>query len=356
MKLLCICPIGIGNYLLCYPSWSLLRSRLPGARLHLLALRSPIGDLAASDPLWSSTHLIDPTKQKDPAAAFRFITALRSEKFTASLSFFPSNKWQYNLLPFLAGIPRRIGFRYHLKRTASLSRLNTTTVPVDPQLHDVEQNLMFAARFLDVKPENLPVHFPELYTPSHLEQASSLLPSDTGLFVALHPGSSAEHGMDAKRWPPERFGQLADRICHRLNATALLLGGPDETGIKETASGAMTRPNVIIEPQDLRITAALLKKCSVCLCNDSGIMHLAACVGTPVIALFGPTDERRNGPWGRGHCIVRKAAEGFPLWTADNVGARHVPSGIDPRKSLLDLGVEEAWQYCDGFLRHITVH
>jgi heptosyltransferase-2 len=356
MKLLCICPIGIGNYLLCYPSWLLLRAQYPKAKLHLLALRSPIHDLAAPDPLWNAIHLIDPTKQNGLSAVFRLVAVIRSEKFSASLSFFPSNKWQYNLLPLLAGIPRRIGFRYHRKRAASLSWLNTRTIPVDPELHDVKQNLRFTARFLNINHDNLPVTFPELFTGEHLRRASSLLCSDRDTFVAIHAGSSAEHGMDAKRWPPERFGQLADRICSRVNATACIFGGPDEAEIKKAVAGTMSQPHIIFEPQELRLTAALLKKCTLCLCNDSGIMHLAACVGTPVIALFGPTDEKRNGPWGEGHCIVRKEMDGFPLWTAGNVGVRGSLSGINPRKSLLELSVEEAWQHCDGFLQQIKVH
>ena len=124
--------------------------------------REPIADLAAPDPVWNGIHCFDPTKQTSIGATLSLISALRSEKFSASLSFFPSNKWQYNLLPLLAGIPRRIGFRYHLKRTSSLSWLNSATVPVDPRLHDVDQNLRLSGRLLELTPEKLPLQFPAL--------------------------------------------------------------------------------------------------------------------------------------------------------------------------------------------------
>jgi len=79
-------------------------------------------------------------------------------------------------------------------------------------------------------------------------------------------------------------------------------------------------------------------------------MHLAACTGTPTAALFGPTDERRNGPYGANHCIIRKRNGPPPLWTAANVGSRSVPAGTDPRQSLLDLSTDEAWQQLEPFL------
>lgn len=159
--------------------------------------------------------------------------------------------------------------------------------------------------------------------------------------------------MDAKRWPPERFGELADRICTRLDSEALIFGGPDETELKHAVAAVMKRPCRIIEPHHLTITAALLRECILCLCNDSGIMHLAACGGVPVAALFGPTDERRNGPYGTSHCIIRKRMEGFPLWTAANVGSRAMPRGVDPRRSLLALSVDEAWELMNDFLARI---
>ncbi|MBN1758787.1 MAG: glycosyltransferase family 9 protein, partial [Chitinispirillaceae bacterium] len=215
MKILCICPIGIGNYLLCYPAWALLQKRLPDAELHLLALRKPILDLAANDPLWNTIHCIDPTKQKGTKHSLPFITTLRRERYDLSLSYFPSNTWQYNLLPFLAGAKKRFAFRYRLKRVATGSFLNTSLLPVDTGLHDVEQNLRLSSHVLGISlPEN-EVRFPRLFTGDELHQVKAELPPGRNRYLAVHPGSSAEHGMDAKRWPTGRFAELADRAAAR---------------------------------------------------------------------------------------------------------------------------------------------
>lgn len=354
MKLLCICPIGIGNYLLCYPAWTLLRRHLPDVELHLLALRKPILDLAGSDPLWDHIHSIDPTKQRGMADSLPFIAQLKKERYDGSLSYFPSNTWQYNLLPFCAGVKKRFAFSYRFKRMTSGSLLNSSLLAVDPRLHDVEQNIRLSTHFLKIPVPKETVSFPTLFTEKELDNARKELPEGAARYIAVHPGSSAEHGMDAKRWPAARFAELADRAASILDAHTLILGGPDELFLKQEVDAAMHTPCTVITPRPLSLTAALLIQCSLCICNDSGIMHLAACGGTATAALFGPTDEQRNGPYGANHCIIRKKDAPPPLWTAENVGNRKVPHGTDPRQWLLDLSTDEAWQQLEPFLhRHI---
>ena len=355
MKILCICPIGIGNYLLCYPAWKLLARYLPDARLHLLALRKPIVDLAARDPLWQRIHCIDPTKDKGPGAVVSFILRLRHERYDAGISYFPSNTWQYNLLPFLAGIRVRTAFHYLLKGTGSLSLLATSRLPVDPRLHDVRQNIMLTGHFLKKDLSEEPAEFPQLFTDDDVSRMAEFLPGGGRRYIAVHPGSSAEHGMDAKRWPAERFGVLAERAAKRLGAHVLIFGGPEETTLKRKTASCLSQPYRIIDSMPLPLTAAILRRCVFCLCNDSGIMHLAACGGVPTAALFGPTDERRNGPYGDHHCIIRKRDGTGPLWTAANVGSRSVPAGTDPRRSLLGLTVDEAWAQLEPFLHRIPL-
>lgn len=353
MKLLCICPIGIGNYLLFYPACKLLKKYRPDAQLHLLALRKPIAELAAPDPLWDKIHLIDPTKEKNKVKTIKFINSLRKEAYDVSLSFFPSNTWQYNLFPFLCAIPERYNFNYPLKQMQSLSVLNTDKLNIDPELHDVIQNVKLAAHFLDNNLSGDDICFPELYSDHEIEQTKKILGEGAPAYMAIHPGSSVEHGMDAKRWAPERFGLLADRICGTLGVKALIFGGPDELQIKKQVASVMNENCQIIEPQNLRLTAALMKQCALCLCNDSGLMHIAACVGIPVAAVFGPTDEKRNGPWGQGHLILRKEMKGFPLWTAKTVGSRAVPKGVDPMESINALSVDDAWEMVRPWLKKI---
>ena len=348
-KLLCICPIGIGNYLLCYPAFHHLKKSLPGSSLHLLALRKPITDLAVNDPLWDTIHLIEPTGKPDYGTILKFIRKLRSEHYSASISFFPSNTWQYQLLPFLAGIPKRHAFSYRYKKAASLSFLATNHIKVDAQLHDVEQNIALAIDVAGIPFTSASATvFPSLFSEEDTQKAENIL-TKAVRYIAIHPGSSAEHGMDAKRWAPERFGNLADRICQKIGATALIFGGPDEEPLKTVVKNSMQQPAEVIESLPLNVTAALMNRCTLCLCNDSGLMHLAACSTVPTIALFGPTDDKRNGPWGSNHCVIRNPGS-TPLWRADNVGNRNLPADCNPNSSLEELTTDEAWSQCAVFL------
>ena len=247
MKLLCICPIGIGNYLLFYPACNLIRSLRPDISLHMLALRNPIADLGNSDPLWDKIHIIDPTRTHDPRHIISFLNDIRSESYDASLSFFPSNKWQYNLLPFVCGIKERFAFNYPMKRISSLSFLNNRKLAIDCSLHDIHQNAALSGLLLECDLHGQKLNFPALFTEKEFADAQEFLRTGLPLKVAVHPGSSREHGMDVKRWAPERFGALADKICETFGAEALIFGGPDEKELKERTAESMKQPFRIVE-------------------------------------------------------------------------------------------------------------
>ncbi len=351
MKILCICPIGIGNYLMFYPACVALKRRRPDLSLHLLGLRRGILDFAEGDSLWDGIHVLDPTKTKAFSAKIEIVQTLRRARFDVSLNFFPENRREYNLLPFLAGIPKRIAFRYTKEPVGKMAFLRTDAVKVDETLHDVRQNISLLRKLVDIDPGEEPLSFPVLCNEKDEAWAGEYLSSlDADRYIGVHAGSSAEHGMDAKRWGAEKFAGLADALSQKLSARVLLFGGPDEALIKQKVVDGMKQPGHIVQPVSLRRTAALLGRCSIAVCNDSGLMHLSACFGTPTVGIFGPTDERRNGPMGEHTLVVRRHMKGFPLWTAANVGSRGVPEGINPRESLERLSVEDAWDMIEPWI------
>jgi heptosyltransferase-2 len=353
MDIQCICPIGIGNYLMCYPAFHRLKKKRPDASLHLVALRESIGAIAQGDPLWTSIEAFDPDRIKaDVARWWTILARMRRRHFDASLSFFPSNTWQYNVFPLLCGVSRRHAFRYAKKRLSSMSFFCTDPLPVDPSLHDIFQNLRLAYSFLGETAVSEPLVFPRQFLDEDKAWATKYCAETAPgkRCIAVHPGSSVEHGMAIKRWQPARFGSLCDEACRYLSAHAFIVGSKDESDVKQATAGSMKETAHVVEPVSIRKTAALLSECSLCICNDSGIMHMAACMGIPTVGIFGPTDEKRNGPYGPNTLVIRKAMNGFPLWTAENVGDRSVPRDMDPRASLSALTEEEAWQQLKPWL------
>jgi lipopolysaccharide heptosyltransferase II len=119
----------------------------------------------------------------------------------------------------------------------------------------------------------------------------------------IHPAARWK----TKRWPAERFARLADRLIVEHEARVILVGGADALGALDEVREQMKQKALNLGgATDLRQLAALLRRASLLVSNDSGPMHLAAAVGTPVAALFGPTDPRCVGPYGEGHIVLRK--------------------------------------------------
>jgi heptosyltransferase-2 len=125
--------------------------------------------------------------------------------------------------------------------------------------------------------------------------------SSTGPLIALNPGAS--HPVN--RWSTGHFAALADRLVQRLDARVIIVGGPDDVMLaEEIAARTDSKPLVLAGKLGLLQLGALLEQCAVLVSGDTGPLHLATAVGTPVIALFGAADPARTGPVGDGHIVV----------------------------------------------------
>jgi heptosyltransferase-1 len=122
--------------------------------------------------------------------------------------------------------------------------------------------------------------------------------------VLLNVGASKP----PNRWPPERFGALAQALARALDAPVGWTGGPGDKGFAERAqraAGAGTCARSWVGSTSLLQLAELARRARLFVSCDTGPMHLAAAVGAPVVALFGPADPRRTGPWGPGQRVVQ---------------------------------------------------
>jgi len=123
--------------------------------------------------------------------------------------------------------------------------------------------------------------------------------------VAIHPGSGG-YSL-ARRWSAEGFAQVADALVERHGARIVLVGASAD-GVSQVASLMRSEAVNLEGKTTLGQLAAILKKCDLFIGADSGVMHLAAAVGTPLAAIFGPSNHRAWGPWPRdGHHIILRA-------------------------------------------------
>ena len=137
------------------------------------------------------------------------------------------------------------------------------------------------------------------------------------LLIGIHPGGNWIY----KLWRAEKYAQLATILSKEKNGSILLFAGPNERKLQAQVADMMTTPftppyqggmdisPILIETENLREVAALIAACNVYIGNDTGPMHIAAAVGTPVIALFGSTNHIRSGPYGERHTVVQSGMD-----------------------------------------------
>jgi lipopolysaccharide heptosyltransferase II len=145
---------------------------------------------------------------------------------------------------------------------------------------------------------------PRLTPPAEaIARAEALLAGATRPIVGVH----AAGGRESKQWHLDRFAAVARDLARQRHATIVLTGRPDDRALVDSVKASLQDVRVIdtAGQLDLPATAALLARLDVLVTGDTGPMHLAAAMATPVVALFGPSNPARYGPLGEGHHVVR---------------------------------------------------
>lgn len=125
------------------------------------------------------------------------------------------------------------------------------------------------------------------------------------LIIGVHPGGNWQY----KLWSAKKYAELGDHLTEKYNTTILLFAGPNERKLQSEVAEMMNSQPIIIELDDLREVAALIASCNIYIGNDTGPMHIASAVGTPVIALFGSTNHIRSGPYGDQHKVIQSGLD-----------------------------------------------
>jgi ADP-heptose:LPS heptosyltransferase len=175
----------------------------------------------------------------------------------------------------------------------------TDVVAVSPDQHGVD--IGFAHVGMDPEGQNRQMEFSvtEARLGTVAEYLRRLRWSASDPIVGIHPGCLARHRQ--KRWPIGRFAAVAQWLVKKKRCRVLIFLGPDEKELQDPLAehlGGLGQSCHIDTDAGLDDTAALMKVCDVFVSNDSGLMHLASAVGTPVLGIFGPTNPKRYAPSG----------------------------------------------------------
>ncbi len=336
MNILIVKLSAIGDVIHTLPSLAALRRCYPQAHISWV-VEEAAADLLADHPMLDRVLVSrrkrwvrDLREGRGRAAVLgeirEFLRALRDRPYDLVIDF--HGLFKSAVLVFLSGGKRRLG--YDSLQEGSGLVLNER-IPEDMGKHAVE-------RYLDL-PRHLGCEtgepeFPIALQEPHFERVAALLASfavDTSRgFVAVSPVAYWE----TKLWDEAKFAAVCDRIVRELGIPVVFTGESPEGPI-ERIRELMEAPSASTAGRtSLRELAALYRRASVVLTTDSGPMHLAAAVGTPVVALFGPTSPERTGPYGEGHAVIRRGMDCSPCFR----------KACETRECMQAIGVDEVFE------------
>jgi heptosyltransferase-2 len=276
----------IGDFVRCHTVVRLLNARFPDRPVDMLATALTSG-LVAHMPGVRKAIVCDLPRGRLPLRQYRALARrLRAEGYGTALVMLRT--WKSALAPFLAGIPERVGY-FGEGRLLLINDLRRGERRLERM---IDRCSALALPKGAVPPASWPV--PELVVAEAdvaAWRAQHQLAGDGAPIVALCPGAVGP----GKRWPVEHFAKLARRLA--AEGTAIwVLGGPNESALaQDIIAAAGSRVRDLTSP-GLRDSILALKAANAAVANDSGLMHVAAALGTPTVALFGPTSPRLWGP------------------------------------------------------------
>ena len=309
-RVLVVMPNWFGEALFTTPFLTALRAARPDAVIAALGVPR-VQEILRHVPELDAVVVYDEAgAHRSLGAKWGLARALRRQRFDAAFILRPSAS--RTALAWLAGIPARVGFA-HAKGGWLLTHRVLATEPVPSTLaracrrprgrrppdggrHKSQTYLaLLSGLGLEARPA------PYRYQPTEAErrEAAAWLHAqglaDGRRLLIVHPGANWWH----KRWPPERFAQAADRLARATGGCIALTGAAEDLPLVERVQSRMATPPLILAGKTtVPQMAACLSHASLMLSNDTGVMHLAAAVGCPVVALYGPTAPAFVGPLG----------------------------------------------------------
>jgi lipopolysaccharide heptosyltransferase I len=313
---------ALGDIVHTVPAVAALAEAIPGARIDWLVERRHREVLDVFSLPLRAVEI-------DPAGPWhetlRAVRALRAEAYDAALDF--QGLLKSAVLARASGAARVIGFGRRALREPVAAALYTETVVPPREGHVIRKNLaLLGALELSCREIRLPL------SDRTAPDADPALPPP----VVLNPGA----GWPNKRWPPDRFGELAARLQTEHGLGSVVSWGPGERDLAQAVVDASAGAARLATETSIVSLVRLLRGARLMVSGDTGPIHLAAAAGCPIVGVYGPTSPERNGPWAaedltvsrhddcRCHHKRRCTAE---AWCLDGVGVDEVARAVARR-------------------------
>ena len=252
------------------------------------------------------------------------LARVRSLVWDASIDY--QGLWKSSLLPFLGGTRRRIGFSAATVREYGVPILYTDRVECRTR-HVADQNGELTLRAGAVNPvSNFSLKIPSCDEAFVRQQLAT---GGASRYIVLSPGG----GWRSKCWPADRFGLLSQKIHDGLGLRCVINYGPGEDSLVDSVRASSVNSQPLAYDGELGQLMALLRNASCIVGGDTGPLHLAVALGVPAVALFGPTDPARNGPYSAREIVLRSPS-----------AVTTYKRGEYPDPSLLEVSVDQVYE------------
>ena len=347
MKILVIRLSAIGDVVHTLPAAQLLKKYLPGCRITWL-VEEAAADLIAGyegiDAVIVSkrTSWLRALRRGNFLAAYTeaaaFLRRLRRDEYDLVLDF--QGLLKSSLLAGLARGKRKIGFA-HAREGAAFFYTEHVPAP-DFNDHAITRH-MGLLQYLGITDKT--AVFSPLWGEQEEESVGRLLGGHTadsaGPLIVVHPCAA----WPTKCWDAGRVAAVCDSLRKTCDARIVFAGSAAEQTHVSSIIASMAEPAIsLVGRTTLRELACLLARSSLMVAMDSGPMHLACAVGTPVVALFGPTAPWRTGPFGSRHSVIRKELDCSPCYRKKTCPLGH-------HRCMADITVEDVLEVCSNYLR-----
>jgi len=333
MKIVVRAPNWVGDAVLALPALNAIKKNFPESEIRVAA-EEWVEDLFALGGMFPDT--VSLPKQKGVHSFADSVRKIRDGRF--DLGILLTNSFSSALVFAMARIPRRWGYDKDGRGI-----LLTKRVPVQPQPYRSHQVHYYLDLLAGLGLESDPKEYSLAVNRQEIAETEAWLGSLNVRIekplVMINPGG---YYGSAKRWPAEKFADLASLIQDSYPAQIMVIGSAEEKSLAEDIASRMeTSPLVLTGQTSLPRLAALICFADLFVTNDSGPMHLANFLNVPVVALFGPTEPARTGPFREPSAVIHKGA---PCWPCSY---RECP--FDHR-CMMDITPQEVFQSCQRFL------
>jgi heptosyltransferase-1 len=285
---------SLGDIVHTFPAVSGLRETFPDAQI--VWLTHPRWELlirssGLSSEIWA-------TETRSLASIRDIVRRIRAAQFAAAIDY--QGLWKSAGLPLAAGVKRRIGFSSETIREFGVPILYTDRVRCTTT-HIADQNGELSVRAGASRGvASFALHLPE---DAEASVQAYLREQALERYIVLSPGG----GWRSKCWPAERFGALCQMLYRSFGLRSVVNYGPGEDDLARALCAAAGDAQPLLYDGDVGQLMALLKGSCCIVGGDTGPLHLAVALGTPAVALFGPTDPARNGPYRSEDMVLRAA-------------------------------------------------